>query len=104
MYNMKIIGNSCNAIRIYRDQFGCEIRFGSALITCNEDAARILDIVTTSSPKEGLKILATLTGENEILQNYKMVKEVLLNLNKAGVSLEIWNEEWLNFDKQNSGV
>ncbi|MGR5963265.1 hypothetical protein ACT7DN_31385 [Bacillus paranthracis] len=67
-------------------------------------SARILDIVTTSSPNEGLKILATLTGENEILQNYKMVKEVLLNLNKAGVSLEIWNEEWLNFDKQNSGV
>ena len=89
-----IVGNDYSAIRIFRDEVGCEIRFNSLIINCNEDAAQIIDLVLKYPPEEGIHRISKITNDDDLENNKNAVKETLVMLSEYGIPLSFWKEEW----------
>lgn len=92
---MKILGEGCKAVRLIRDEKGCEIRYYGMIIQCNEDLSNLLDIITSYSVEEGLPLILSLTklSEEEALSQ---VRYSLIELEKVGIPLTTWGEDWIN--------
>lgn len=60
---VKILGDGIDAVRIFFEEMGCEIRFQEYVIHCNKDLAHLLDIVLESN--EESMLLKTIIEESK---------------------------------------
>ncbi|ERN52072.1 hypothetical protein [Alkalihalophilus marmarensis] len=94
MRDMKVIGEGCNAIRIYSNEDGCEIRASGILVQGNKDMNEMIKIMTTKDVENGLLQLAEVTGETPAYLR-KAASNLLNDLRAAGVPLFLWCGEWV---------